>query len=415
MSRAVDAGSADTALRSRGARRGPEVIVVGAGVVGSACALGLAQAGIRVALVEARAPRAIAPDADRDLRVFAIAPASSRLLRRLGVWDAIPAARAHAYREMRVWDAGAAGELHFSADALGAAALGHIVEQAAIQQALWQALGARAEVQFHCPARIVGLEQDDHGATLELDDGARVSAPLVVAADGAESPLRALAGLEVDAREYRQHGVVGYVATGQAHADTAWQRFLPTGPLALLPCSEQLGSIVWTLPDAEAERVLALDDEAFARELTQAFGARLGLMRPVSPRASFPLRLQLAQRYVAGRVVLIGDAAHVVHPLAGQGVNLGLQDVIELLDLVVKQKVAGLAPGSGHALRRFERARRSENAIAGHAFGALNRLFSNDALLPTLLRGPALGLVDRLTPLKRLFASHAMGPDARDA
>lgn len=395
-----------------GRRAGPDVIVVGAGVVGAATALGLAQSGWRVTLVEARLPEPWDPAASRDLRVYAIAPASIALFRRLGVWDTIAARRAEPYRQMQVWDAGGAETLHFRASEAGVEALGCIIEQAAIQDALWSALQAHSGVTLLAPARLAGLEQGPDGVALELDDGRRLQAALAIAADGAGSPLRAFAGIEVDARPYRQRGLVAFVETERPQAATAWQRFLPGGPLALLPCAGGLGSIVWTLPEAEAERLLQLDEADFSAELTRAFEARLGAMRVASRRVAFPLRLQLARRYVAGRVVLVGDAAHVVHPLAGQGVNLGLQDATELVECLARGD-AGTDPGDARRLRRYERSRRSENTLAARSFDGINRLFSNEAVLPTVLRGPALGLVDRLAPLKRLLARHAMGIGAR--
>jgi 2-octaprenyl-3-methyl-6-methoxy-1,4-benzoquinol hydroxylase len=397
--------------RSGHAPRGAhDAIVVGAGVVGAATALALAQHGMRVALVEAYAPRRREADAPRDPRVFAFAPASSRFLAQLGVWDAVLRVRAHPYRRMRVWDAGGADELRFDAADVGAEALGHIVEQSVLQHALWDALQTREGVECHCPATVAALERDGEELRLVLEDGRALRSRLAIAADGAESRLRELAGLEVRGRAYAQRGLVAYVRCERPHEDTAWQRFLPGGPLALLPCDEGLGSIVWTLPERDAQRLLAADEAAFEDELTRAFGARFGAMRLASPRAAFPLRLQLAPKYVADRVVLVGDAAHVVHPLAGQGVNLGLQDAVELVATLDRACRAGRDPGADRTLRPYERVRRSENAIAARAFDGINRLFSNDALLPTLLRGPALGFVDRIAPLKRWFARHAMGP-----
>ncbi|HFJ9748501.1 TPA: FAD-dependent oxidoreductase, partial [Stenotrophomonas maltophilia] len=305
-----------------------DVAIVGGGVVGAACALALADAGLSVALVEGREP---APwqAAQPDLRVFAFAADNVQLLSRLGVWPAIVQARAWPYRRMQVWDAAGGEDLLFDADRFGRRELGYIVENGLLQDRLWAALPA-AGVQLHCPARVEALEQDDDGVRLRLDDGRRLEAALAVAADGAESTLRQLAGIEVEKHDYHQRGVVAYVDSDLPNQATAWQRFLPSGPLALLPVAERRSSIVWTLPEDEAARVLALDEDSFNRELTRAFAARLGELRLASPRAAFPLRRQLARHYVAGRVLALGDAAHVVHPLAGQGVNLGLRDVAAL-------------------------------------------------------------------------------------
>ena len=384
-----------------------DVAVVGAGVVGAACALTLARLGLDVALVEAVAPPRWQPG-HPDLRVYAFAPDSAALLAEAGVWPAVAAARAHAYRRMRVWDAAGGGELAFDADAFGRAELGWIVENGLLVDRLWAALPA-AGVQLHCPARVHALEQHEDGARLQLDDGMRLDARLAIAADGAESTLRGLAGLEVERRDYAQRAVVAYVATAQPHADTAWQRFLPDGPLAFLPCADGTSSIVWTLPEAEAARVLALDDAAFDAELTRAFDARLGACRVRSQRVAFPLRRQLVHEYVRGRVLVLGDAAHVVHPLAGQGVNLGLRDVAALRDAVATARSARQDWAAPARLARWARTRKSENAIAAHAFDGLNRVFGNDGMAATLLRGPLLGLAGRLPPLAQLFWRRASG------
>jgi 2-octaprenyl-3-methyl-6-methoxy-1,4-benzoquinol hydroxylase len=309
---------------------------------------------------------------------------------------------------MRVWDAAGGGELAFDADTLGRRELGWIVEHALLVDRLWAALPA-AGVRLRCPARVEALDQDEGGARLRLDDGTHVTARIVVAADGAESSVRQLAGIEVDRHDYGQRGVVAYIATERPHEDTAWQRFLPTGPLAFLPCTEGLSSIVWTLPDAEARRVLALDEAAFARELTTAFDARLGAATPASARAAFPLRRQLVRSQLAGRVLVVGDAAHVVHPLAGQGVNLGLRDVAALRDVVATAQRARADWAAPQRLARWARARRSENTIAAHAFEGINRVFGAEGMAATLLRGPLLGLVGRVPPLAQLFWRRASG------
>ncbi len=398
--------------RRTSASRLADAAVVGGGVVGAACALALAQQGLQVTLIEYAEPPAWL-SAEADPRVYAFAPDSAALFQTLGVWDAVRDTRAHPYRRMRVWDAAGGDELRFDADAFAVKQLGWIIEHALLQDRLWAAL-RRSNVTVRCPARVVALEQNEDSATLELDDGLRVEARIAIAADGGRSTLRELAGIGMNTEDYGQRGVVAYIATERPHEDTAWQRFLPTGPLAFLPCAARddapnVSSIVWTLPDTEASRVIELDDAAFAEELTRAFASRLGDVRPLSPRIAFPLRRQLVDAYVAGRVLAIGDAAHVVHPLAGQGVNLGLRDVTALRDSVAaaqQRRVDWTAP---HRLARWARARRSDATASAYAFSAINRVFSNDDLAATLLRGHALGLAGKIAPLNRALWRHAAG------
>mgnify|MGYP003295931840 CR=1 FL=1 len=397
-------------------RRGhPDIVIVGGGVVGLSAALALAQAGLDVALVEAAQPspwQAQCP----DLRVYALAPDNAALLDALGVWPGIADARANAYRRMRVWDAAGGGELAFDADTFGRAELGWIVEHGLLVDRLWQAVIA-AGVRLDCPARIAGLEQDAGGVRLQLEDGSRIGATLAIAADGAESTLRGLAGIEVDRQDYGQRGLVAYVTTAHAHEDTAWQRFLPGGPLAFLPCSDvdaraargHRSSIVWTVPDGEASRLLALDEAEFNTALTRAFDSRLGQVTLQSTRAAFGLRRQLARDYVRGRVIAVGDAAHVVHPLAGQGVNLGLRDIAALRDSVVAARASRLDWSAPDRLARWARSRKSDNAMAAHAFDGINRIFGSDAVALTLLRGPLLGLAGRMPPLAHLLWRRASG------
>ena len=390
-------------------RRGSfEVAIVGAGVVGSSAALALVGQGLRVAIIEAQTPPAWNA-AQPDLRVYAFAPDSRALLDSLGVWDSIAAARVQPYRRMRVWDAAGGDELCFDADALGRECLGHIVEHGLLVDRLWKAIVAQPSIQRYCPETVSGLEQDEEGATLSLASGQRLRARLVLGADGAGSQVRELAGFSAQARDYGQRGLVAYVRTELGHEQTCWQRFLPGGPLAFLPCADGSSSIVWTLPDAEAARLLAIDDIAFGAELTRAFDARLGLVEVVSPRVVFPLRRSLSTGMVRGRVALIGDAAHVVHPLAGQGVNLGLRDVAALAALVRTARSANRDFSAAHRLQRWDRARSSENALAAYSFEAINRAFSSDGVLPTLLRGHVLGLAGKLPPLAQLLWKRAAG------
>jgi 2-octaprenyl-3-methyl-6-methoxy-1,4-benzoquinol hydroxylase/2-octaprenylphenol hydroxylase len=390
-----------------------DVAVVGGGMVGAATALALARAGFATALVEAREPPPWQAGDAADLRVVALAPSSAVLLRELGAWDAIAAARVCAYRHMHVWDAESGAVLDFDAAADGCDALGWIVENRLVQHVLWQALDA-AGVRRVCPATVAGFSVSADHAQLELavegaGAGATVSARLLVAADGAASPLRAQAGIGTRGRDYAQRAIVAHVATERAHAATAWQRFLPGGPLSLLPLADGRSSIVWTLPEADARRVLALDDHAFCAEVGIASDFRLGRITATTSRAAFPLKMQLAERYQAARLVLLGDAAHSVHPLAGQGVNLGLRDVVELCDTLAAARDAGRDFAAVHVLRRYARRRRSANLLDALSFDAVARAFAWQAPPLVGVRGLGVRAIDRLAPLKRILANHAAG------
>ena len=408
-----------SASRPEARRRAPllDVAVVGGGMVGAAAALALARAGFATALLEARPPAPWHAQDEVDLRVVGLAASSIALLDELDVWASIRDSRAAAYARMHVWDAHTGAAIDFDATAEGHAWLGWIVENNLVQWTLWQALEA-AGVQRLCPAQVTGFRAHTDRITLDLHrssqansstDEDSLSARLLVAADGAGSPLRRLAGLDTHGHDYGQRGVVAHVATERPHQHTAWQRFLPGGPLALLPLADGRSSIVWSLPEAEAQRVLALDDDAFRAELGMASDFRLGPVLSTTPRAAFPLRLQLADAYQAERLVLLGDAAHAVHPLAGQGVNLGLRDVAELRDTLVAAREAGRDIAAVHVLRRYARRRRSADTLDAWSFDALGRIYDWQA--PPLVAARALGvrLVDRLAPLKRRLAAHAAG------
>ena len=392
-----------------------DAVVVGGGVVGAASALMLAREGLQVALVEARRP--VPWSADRpDLRVFAFAPDNAALLEDLGAWAAIVGARAQPYLRMRVWDAGGGDALVFDADALGQPQLGWIVENALLVDRLWAQLEA-AGVRLHCPATVESLEQGGEGVRLRLDDGLALHARLCLATDGAGSAVRAMAGIQASASDARQRGVVAYVRSGRPHRRSCHQRFAVGGPLALLPFADGpfdapagcTSSIVWSVPEDDAARVLALDDAVFARELTAASGGVLGELAPLTPRVAFPLRRQLARTMVGGRVLLLGDAAHVVHPLAGQGVNLGLRDVAALRAHVRKAQAARADIADPARLARWARTRMADNVASAHAFDAINRVYRSDALLPTLLRGHAFGIAQRLPMVGRALWRHAAG------
>jgi len=397
-------------VRGEARRRGPalDVAVVGGGMVGAAAALALAKAGFATALLEAREPAPWSAEQEVDLRVVGLAPSSIALLDQLGVWASIREARSGPYAHMHVWDAESGASIHFDAANEGRDLLGHIVENNLVQWRLWLALEA-AGVQRLCPAEVKGFEAQDDRIQLDLADGQSIAARLLVAADGAGSPLRKLAGIETRGRDYAQRAVVAHVRTERPHQGTAWQRFLPDGPLALLPLADGRSSVVWSLPDDEAKRVLALDDGAFLAALGVASDFRLGRIVGSTPRAAFPLKLQLATTYQAERFVLLGDAAHAVHPLAGQGVNLGLRDVAELRDTLLAAREAGRDIAAAHVLRRYARRRRSADTLDALGFDALARIYGWRASPLVAARGLGVRLVDRIGPLKRRLAEHAAG------
>lgn len=399
-----------TAALKTGHRRTPalDIAVVGGGMVGAAAALALSRAGFSTALLEARAPAPWSADDDVDLRVVGLAPSSIGLLDDLGVWPSIRDARASSYSHMHVWDAENGAAIHFDAADEGRDSLGYIVENNLVQWTLWQSLEA-AGVRRLCPATVKDFETRADRIALELADGESLSVRLLIAADGAGSPLRERAGIGTDGRDYAQRAVVAHVTTERPHERTAWQRFLPTGPLALLPLADGRSSVVWSLPEAEARRMQALDDEAFRNELGIASDFRLGRITATTPRAAFPLKLQLANAYHAERFVLLGDAAHAVHPLAGQGVNLGLRDVVELRDTLSAARGEGRDFAAAHVLRRYARRRRSEDTLDAYGFDALARIYAWESQPFVAARGIGVRLLDRLTPLKRRIAAHAAG------
>ncbi|MEO8747029.1 MAG: UbiH/UbiF/VisC/COQ6 family ubiquinone biosynthesis hydroxylase [Rhodanobacter sp.] len=394
--------------RSRPRTSALDVAIVGGGMAGAATALALARAGFATALLEARQPRAWSADDECDLRVVGLAPSSMLLLSELGVWTSIREARCGAFSQMHVWDAQGGAAIHFDASTDGRAELGCIVENHLVQSVLWNALPA-AGVRVMCPAEVQELHAGTERIELALADGSSVSARLVVAADGAASPLRQLAGIATRGRAYDQRAVVAHVTTERAHESTAWQRFLPGGPLALLPLGDGRSSIVWSLPEALAQRVLALDDRGFMDALGAASDFRLGRIMATTQRAAFPLKLQLATAYQAPRMVLLGDAAHTVHPLAGQGVNLGLRDVAELRDTLHSARLAGRDIGAGHVLRRYARRRRSADTLDALGFDALARMYGWTA--PPLVAARTMGvrLLQHVAPLKRRISRHAAG------
>jgi 2-octaprenylphenol hydroxylase len=385
-----------------------DVAVVGGGMVGAALACALAQRDFSTVLLEAREPALVWEPGSYDLRVSAITRASQQMLQNLGVWQTMVEDRVTPYQHMHVWDRAGLGEIHFDAADLAEPDLGHIIENRVIVRALWKSLEG-AGVKVLAPTRLGALGFADEGAGLTLADGSILHVGLVVAADGARSQVRELAGIESRSEPYDQHAVVATVSAERGNQSTAWQRFMRDGPLALLPLERELFSIVWSTSPNEAERLCALPEHEFNGLLTEASESRLGQLAVLGARAAFPLRLQHAEKYVLPGLALVGDAAHVIHPLAGQGVNLGFLDAGALVDALVAGRERGRVPGALASLRAYERGRRGHNTATQLAMDGFKQLFSNDSGALSLVRNLGLGAAGRLAPLRRVFEKVALG------
>ena len=386
-----------------------DITIIGGGCVGGTLACALAQAGFKVAVIEAREPQRVWPAGSVDVRVFAITRASERIFRSIGCWDAIERGGVSPFRDMRVWDASGSGAIHFDCAELGEPMLGYIIEQRVIQAALNARMDMLPTLTRLCPAELGAFELDADSMRVTLADGRRLHTRLLVGADGASSRVRSMAGIAVEMRDYQQEAVVAVVTTEQSHQETAWQRFLPTGPLAFLPLRDGRSSIVWSTTPQQAAELCALDTDEFLERLSAAFDHRLGRVTAVEERVRFPLRRLHAKRYIAERLALVGDAAHVIHPLAGQGVNLGLLDAAVLFDVIVETRAAQRDYGLISNLRRYERWRHGDNHAMQRAMDGIKGLFGASAVPLRVLRNTGLSVVDRWGPLKSVLARHAMG------
>jgi 2-octaprenylphenol hydroxylase len=386
-----------------------DLVIAGGGMVGAALGCGLAEQGFSVALIELHPPQRDWPMDEVDLRVSALTRFSQRLLQDLGVWERMTEMRVSPYREMRVWDAEGGGTVHFDAADIGEPDLGHIVENRVTRLALWERLEQLEGAELICPDAVERMElQGDH-RRLVLNSDRQIETGLLVAAEGANSPIREMAAIPSSGWAYDQHAIVATVWPERHHGEVARQRFMATGPLALLPVDDGRCSIVWSTAPSEAERLMTLDEAAFCQALTQASQRVLGEITRVGPRAVFPLRLRHADRYVLPGLALVGDAAHGIHPLAGQGVNLGFLDAAELLKVLVAAREAGRPLGSMATLRRYERARKGANMAMLGAMDLFKRLFSNHNRPLALARNLGLDLADASGPLKRMAIRRAMG------
>lgn len=388
-----------------------DLIIVGAGMVGSALALALKNSPLKIILIDGSdlTPVAMAADAPYEPRVSALSMASQRILQRLGAWDGVAQRRMSPYRDMCVWDGSGTGQVHFSAASVHADTLGHIVENRVVQDALLEAL-LGTDVCLLAKARLEHMRRSGDGWLLTLADGRQLRAPLVVAADGAHSMVRRLQGCATREWDYLHHAIVTSVRCAQPHQHTAWQRFTDQGPLAFLPLPDpHWCSIVWSSTPEHVQNLMTLDDQAFAGALGDAFEQRLGSVLQVDQRFSIPLRQRHAKRYVEPGLVLIGDAAHVIHPLAGQGVNLGFLDAAVLAEVLLHAQARAEDLADVRVLSRYERRRMPHNMGMMAAMEGFERLFQSNWLGLRLLRNLGLRQVDPSASAKALFVRQALG------
>ncbi|WP_339513925.1 2-octaprenyl-3-methyl-6-methoxy-1,4-benzoquinol hydroxylase [Pseudomonas sp. RL_15y_Pfl2_60] len=392
-----------------------DMIIVGAGMVGSTLALAMQSSGLEILVIDGGPMRLEPFDAGApfEARVSALSMASQRVLERLNVWPGIAARRSSPYRDMHVWDGAGTGNIHFSAASVHAETLGHIVENRVVQDALLEQLH-ESTIGLLANAKLERLRRSGREWLLTLEDGRELRAPLLIAADGANSAVRRLAGTATREWDYLHHAIVTSVRTEKPHKATAWQRFTDDGPLAFLPLvsdqpDQHWSSIVWSAVPAEVERLMALDESQFCVELGKAFEQRLGRVLHSDRRVAIPLRQRHAKRYIEQGLALIGDAAHSIHPLAGQGVNLGFLDAAVLADVLLHALERGESPADERVLSRYERRRMPHNLAMMAAMEGFERLFQADPLPVRWLRNAGLNWVDDMPEAKALFVRQALG------
>ncbi|GAA0423808.1 FAD-dependent 2-octaprenylphenol hydroxylase [Cocleimonas flava] len=382
-----------------------DVVINGGGMVGATLACLLAKAGRTIAVIEFAKATEFSADSPYDLRVSAISRASQKAFTEIGAWQVMHEMRASPYESMEVWDAEGNGSVRFDAAELGEPDIGHIIENQVIQKAVSDALKKLDKVTLFQPDSLDSFTVNDDSVEICLQSGGVITANLLVGADGANSSVRELAGIDIEFDDYAQSGLVTVVNTELHHQYTAWQRFQKTGPLAFLPLSDGSCSIVWTLPSDRADYFLSLSKNDFKKALAEAFDHKLGNITKVGKRAAFPLRGSQAKPYVMERIALVGDAAHTIHPLAGQGVNLGIKDVVEL----AKQLDGVVDVGKIKALRRYERARRGDNVITMRAMEGFRLLFGHSANSVKSIRNFGMNMFNQLPLVKNEVIRKALG------
>ena len=398
-----------------------DLVIVGGGIVGSTLACLLASqpdTPLNIALVEASSdPHSFSVDADFDPRVVALSEKAQNIVKRAGVWQSIQSVRACNYAKMVVWDAEGTGRVEFDSPA-DSDYLGTIVENNLLVDALFQKIEASHNtIQLFLAHKVAAITTDEHASTVELDDGTQLTSKLVIAADGARSQIRELAGLQVNEWNTGHSAIVSVVQTEQSHQFTAWQRFMPSGPLAFLPLSENKtgvassnkSAIVWSIESDKAEKLHTLTDDEFKNSLGEAFEWQLGHIEGVGPRTLIPLTQRHAKHYSKNGVVLVGDAAHTIHPLAGQGVNLGLYDVEAIAEEIFRAKRRGVPLNDESIVKRYERMRKGENLAAIASMAGFKKLFETDALPVRWVRNQGMNWVNQSSFLKSQFARIARG------
>ncbi|HEY8277950.1 MAG TPA: FAD-dependent monooxygenase [Methyloceanibacter sp.] len=391
-----------------------DILIVGGGFVGLTLALALAKLmgpHFRIALVDTELLNT-SVDQD-DARASALSAGSMHLLDAVGVWQALKE-KAQPFISIEITDSPLDAALRpqiagFDAELQSGEPGAYMVENADLRQALAAAVHTESAIEIIAPDSVMSFVATPLAVTATLASGNEIETPLLVAADGKRSRLRDQAGIKCVSWSYPQNGIVTTVAHSKPHHGKAVQHFLPSGPFAILPLKGNRSSIVWSEEKSRATEIMAGDEASFLAELTPRFGDHLGAIELAGPRQSFSLDLQIARRFVGNRFVLIGDAAHAVHPLAGQGLNIGIRDVAALTEIVVEGARLGLDIGNPVLLERYERWRRFDSALSATVMDNLNKLFSNDSAPLRVLRDLALGLVDRTPPLKRFFVREAAG------
>ena len=386
-----------------------DCVISGAGMVGAACALALAQLGLTVALIDKQAPAPFDEQQPFDLRVSAISLASEQLLQQLAVWPAILAMRTCVYRRLGVWEMDAAA-VEFNAADIGQTHLGHIIENRIIQLALWQQIEQQANIQLFCPEQVQSFVQQPQTVQLSLVSGITLITPLLIAADGALSAIRQQAKIGVTGWNYQQSAMIINVATQLPQQDITWQKFLPTGPVAMLPLVGQQASLVWYHQQADIARLAQLSKQQLQLQIQRYFPQQLGEVK-VLKQASFSLTRQHANAYYQGQVVVIGDAAHTINPLAGQGVNLGFKDVLALQTSIAEAISAGKQYYQPSVLQQYQHNRRLDNSLMMSGMDLFYQGFSHPSTLVKAARNVALTLVDKIPMAKRKLLRYACGID----